>query len=304
MKKNYIIIAIYSILVSSFTTNFTFAQDELETHRDTINFVIVDEIIGGVNKTDALASMVLTMNEMVPNYKNYLAQIKPDIVNSVAEIKELIKQNKADIVGLFSLDYLEYKSELPLEPIFIVEREIQPGDKYVLVVKNDNRINSLSDLKSKLLYTYESRESEIINKWIFVEMKKEKVSNPSSIISAFVKISKPTMRLFPVFFGKADACIVSDMQFKSMCELNPQLKKKLKILVESPYLLTHVFSRNTDSKKYNMHNSGQYAISSTNTKQGQQLLKLFKATKVTKFEGKFLDPLQELVKEYNYYKSK
>ncbi len=104
-----------------------------------------------------------------------------------------------------------------------------------------------------------------------------------------------------MFFGKADACIVNKSQFESMCELNPQLKKELNILLESPYLLVHVFSRNTNSQKHDMQNSDQYAISSTQTKQGKQMLKLFKASKVTKYEAKFLEPLEALIKEYNYY---
>jgi len=294
-------LTICSLIFITFAFGNTVAQDTVSSKKDTINFVVSGDIFEDVNSTDAKAAMVLTLKEMMPNFWDFVGKVDAEVVNSVSEIRELLKQNKADVVGLISIDFLENREAMNLEPVFIIERGSNIGDIYLVVTKNNRQINSVSDLNSKKILTYETREGEIVNRWLYVEMRKAGMKNPNAIIDNFTKISKASKRIISVFLEKADACIISKQQYESMCELNPQLEQQLKIVCESPSFLSHVFSRNLSSKKPNIENAGNYALITNTTEQGSKLLKLFKAARVKKFENKYLLALEKMVDNYNKY---
>lgn len=268
----------------------------------TINLVISTDIIGDVNKSDAKAAMNLWLSGMMNELSENVTVI-PDIIDSFDEIKERVYQNKADVIGLLAIDFINNASELPITPLFMIQRNQKPGVNYLLVVNNNSKINSISDLDSKKILNSFSRENEITDKWIYIEMKKEKISDPSQIINKFIKVKKPSKRLFQVFFGNADGCVISEPQYESMCELNPQLKKHLKIVKKSPNYLTEVYFVNNVSSKEGLRDVRAQVKELNSTINGSQMLKLFQAFKVSYFEKTQLESLENLFKEYKMYTS-
>jgi ABC transporter, phosphonate, periplasmic substrate-binding protein len=297
-KKNKIGAIYFIIIIVLFVFSNAIAQDNTIT----INLVISNDIIGDVNKSDASAAMDVwlggMMNEISQNVK-----ILPDIIDSFDEIKERIYEKKADVIGLLAIDYIQNISELPITPLFIIQRNKKPGLNYLLITNKNSEINSLSDLKSKTILTGFNRDNEITEKWLFVEMKKKDVSNPSDIINNFIKVKKPTKRLFQVFLGNADGCVMSAPQYESMCELNPQLRHQLKILVQSPTYLTAVYFVNNLTQKEGIGDVREHVQELNRTMNGSQMLKLFQAFKVSYFEQSQLESLENLFQEYKMYTS-
>jgi phosphonate transport system substrate-binding protein len=50
----------------------------------------------------------------------------------------------------------------------------------------------------------------------------------------------------PVFFHKAAVCLMTSKSFAAMQELNPQLGKQLRVLTQSPELMSSVFAFRSD----------------------------------------------------------
>ena len=62
--------------------------------------------------------------------------------------------------------------------------------------------------------------------------------NPACVFFTQVKgANKASQVLLPVFFGQADACVVTASAFAVMAELNPQIHSRLQVLKRSPELV-------------------------------------------------------------------
>jgi phosphonate ABC transporter substrate-binding protein len=289
-------------IIFLFQFNSIFAQASNESKRDTIHIVVSADIVENMNRTDVLAAMELWVGEMIQDVTPLDPKISPTIAHSIDEINQKVKENKADILGLFSLDYIKYKSILPIRPVMVLQSGSEAGTRYVLITKKDTDIKLLSDLKSKRILTIMGREQEIVNEWLFVKMKRENIANPLEIIEKFEEIEKQSKGIFSVFFDNADGCILRKNAYDSMCMLNPQLSESLKIFHESPPFLTQIYCVNNFSIKPEVQNTMNYIDDINRTKNGNKVLKLFKIVKVVGFEKKDLESLEKLWKDYNFYK--
>lgn len=277
------------------------AQEKFDENYEIINVVISSDIIVDINGTYATAAIDFAMNNIIGTGYNNVSKINPEIVNSFEEIKKRIKENKADIIGISIFDYIKYNDELKITPLFIIQLGPNPGTEYIVLVNIDRDINSLLDLNSKKILTYVNKEGELASHWLFNEMKKENISDPYAIINTFTKIEKSSKRVFSVFFGKADGCIISKEQFESLGELNPQLTRKLKILNKSPSFVTNVYCSNNNSTKKGIVFAKDFVENINKTESGTEMIKLFKSIKFVSFEEGFLETTQKLYNEYKSY---
>jgi ABC-type phosphate/phosphonate transport system substrate-binding protein len=301
INKKYLIEKIASTIILVLLFNNLNAQEKFDEDMGILNVAISDYIILDMQDKDATAAIDFALNSVLGTDDEVVQKIRPEIVNSIDEIIKRVNENKADIIGIASYDYIEYDAELDVTPLFVVQRGPTQGTKYVIVTNSNSNINSLADLKSKKILTYADNELDLVNNWLFVEMKKENINNPLEIIDSFVEIPKPTKRVFSVFFGKADGCLLSKAQYDSMCELNTQIKNKLKILYESPNYLTNLFCSNNNSNKKGIALTKKFIEHMNNVETGNEILKLFKAVKYKIFEDDYLITIKQLYDEYNYY---
>lgn len=81
--------------------------------------------------------------------------------------------------------------------------------------------------------------------------------------------------MLPVFFGQADACLLSSYSYQLMVELNPQIGKELTVLAMSPPLVHAIiaFDRRFDAEQRNK--VYQAMLSLQESPKGQQVLSLF-----------------------------
>ena len=111
-------------------------------------------------------------------------------------------------------------------------------------------------------------------------------------------VGKASRAVLPVFFGKADAVIVTLEAYETMEELNPQLSRTLETVVVSPSFsralicvrdsfLRRVGDRVEDSLLF-LHNDPQ----------GRQLLTLFHVDGIVPFKAGDLDGIRDLLKAY------
>ena len=97
--------------------------------------------------------------------------------------------------------------------------------------------------------------------------------------------TKVSRVVLPVFFGQADACLVSRRGFEAMCELNPQLATDLTAIATSPLMVLCFYAFR---KNYN--NSNRHVLANVHTRlltspAGRQLATLFQFEGLTIRDG-------------------
>ena len=107
------------------------------------------------------------------------------------------------------------------------------------------------------------------------------------------------MKTLQVFFGQADAALVSKAAFDLACELNPQLTKKVAVLSESPPLITAFFMfRPITNRKESWPKVEKAILDLHKTPGGRQLLTIIQSRKMVKWDPSVLDGTIEFIKKH------
>ena len=121
---------------------------------------------------------------------------------------------------------------------------------------------------------------------------KQKFESPSTV-------ENPSKAILQVFFHQADAALVTTEAFDVACELNPQLRKDLKVLCESPALITAFFIfRPSLGLERNMEVVEKAVMDLHTTPGGRQVLTVIQSSKMEKHPISILDNAIQFVKRY------
>jgi len=288
---------IYLFLILFFTNHLTLLSQEEKA----VKIVISNDLIGNLNKTEVNVALDLWVKESISGLFKYKT-VEVEVISSLAEIESRIKGNKVDIIFLFALDYIKLREKLPIIPFCLLGKTEGTSEMLYLVTNKNTNIKSIKDIENKTLLSMGSRVSEIVEKWLFVELTKAGIKKPAGIIKKFLKVEKPSKRLFQVFFNKADLCIVTRSEFESMMELNPQMRDKLDIIGSSPSFYTEIYTINKTTTAIEMDNKDFYISKLNQLKSIKELLKVVKARELIKYDESYFLPIIKLDKEYNALK--
>ena len=147
-----------------------------------------------------------------------------------------------DAIFLPSEDFFATAERLGYVADYTIARTDSPGDVYVLVVRRDGGIREPVDLKGRRLIVANEHSSSCALVWLNRLLAGKGAPGLPALAASIVAEAKPAKQILPVFFGQADACLVSRHEFEAMAELNPQVGQKLEILATSPRLIPLVFS--------------------------------------------------------------
>ena len=104
--------------------------------------------------------------------------------------------------------------------------------------------------------------------------------------------------VLPVFFGKIDACLVTQKGFKTMGELNPQVNRQLRVLASSPeFVPTGFFFRMGYPQAQQADCLAEFTRVHTST-DGQQILTVFQTDRLQEYPGSVLDSAFALVESH------
>lgn len=121
------------------------------------------------------------------------------------------------------------------------------GHEFVVLVRNDSGLTNLAGLRGRNLILHESPRTNLAEAWLAVSLAKEGLGSPDRVFSGISKNVRPAQVVLPVFFGKADACVLARRSLETMYELNPQLLRNLRVIAASPVLVHTFFAAHRDS---------------------------------------------------------
>ncbi len=200
-----------------------------------------------------------------------------------------LKSSKLDFISAFPIVFVKDFDISELSGGFTGRYKNIEDNKFVLLVKNNNKIKNIKDLKSVKVGI--QKNDEIMH--IYTKLKINYLE-----ILHYKNRSKIVLDLF---FGKINVAIVPYRTFKMAKELNPQISRKIKILKKTEYVSYAVgFYHKSVSQKDKdfIFNTGKKLFETT---KGRQMMDIYKIE--TLVHTKISD-LENAKKLYNEYISK
>ncbi len=277
---------------------FLSAQQQLDPPLKEIYYGYYGPAFSNVDKNDAQASIQILMRQIAQYWKNKI-KTKAFVYENEREVKSAILSKKINILVVPSLAYLKWHKKWHLEPGGVGIRNHKVGLSYLLVINKNNPWTKGSDLLHKRLIIHDNKlEGSLPLLWLKTRLMEEGIPLSELKFKVLKNYSRPSKVLLPVFFQKADACIITEDAFKTLNELNPQLGKQLKILKKSPTFLetlmclTRPFAPR--AKKFLLDT----ITGISKYPQGRQILTIFRTDRVIRYQKKYLTTVMDLLHTY------
>lgn len=223
------------------------------------------------------------------------------VVARVYDSPELVidelQKGKVDLASLTSVEYLRIRNPIGLEPGIVTVRGGKRTTKYLILTHANKGYGKIADLRGKKITLL--KDDDIGPLYLNDALLKLKIGEAKDFFGQIEEKSKASQIVLPVFFGQADACVINDVSFKTMVEMNPQLGKDLKVLMSSPELLVGMGVFRKGISPEFKERIITVAKGLKTQPRGKQVLLLFKMEDLDAVKDSDLAGIRELVADYD-----
>jgi ABC-type phosphate/phosphonate transport system substrate-binding protein len=168
----------------------------------------------------------------------YGFQVDTVLYDSTDKLIADFRSKKLDFAAVTSLEFLRVAKVINVKPEVTQCRNGKSFVKYLLLVSAEERKKGLAGLKSKRLSL--PKGNALASVFLDANLMKAGLPASGTFFSDIRERGKETQAVLDVFFGQADACVVSEDAFRVMKEMNPQIGDKLHVAAESQALITSI----------------------------------------------------------------
>ena len=198
-----------------------------------------------VNENDARASMK-AWGQSVAKELHIPLGPEPVLLRDRDHAWRAFRNKEVDAAGLTTPDFDVVRRQVEFDPILVTRVGQQVTERYLLLVHRNGPVKSLADLRDRRLIVHAVSRTCLAPLWLDTRLLECGLAPISRITSHRTEVTKLAKAVLPVFFQKAEACLVTQNGFATMAELNPQVGKELRVLECSPELLPVVFVLRAD----------------------------------------------------------
>jgi ABC-type phosphate/phosphonate transport system substrate-binding protein len=229
--------------------------------------------------------------------------------------------NYYDEIDAIMDDFLAHKLDyIMLNPYFFLENQKKlqgkvslygsvrkyknKFEKMFIVVAKDSDINDITDLKAKKIML---KDDNYMGKVVLNKALLESKIHQSYIgyIDKIITVNTHSRALLQLYFAKTDAAIIPQYAYDLMCDMNPAVKKRTKIIYKTDALFMPIMSlMHIKSSPVLVARVKETAKSFHQSAEGQNLLDLFKMTNLDTLEYEELQKLREYYDEYKKLQKK
>jgi phosphonate transport system substrate-binding protein len=247
-----------------------------------------------VNENDAKAS-VRAWALALAHERQVSMSTEPIVLSGAAQLQQALRDATIDGAAVTTEEYLSLDPGLQSTNLFLSFIGGQCTEEYLLLVRADSGISDLGGLHGHKLILFDNPRASLAVMWLEVMLSENKLSPPTGHFGQVLKAEKLVQVVLPVYFRQQDACIVTRRGFETMCELNPQVRAQLRVVVSSPKLVPAVgFIRSSYLSP--LRASLMAALKGLETSAaGNQVLTLFQSDQLREAPASLLDSARELL---------
>jgi phosphonate transport system substrate-binding protein len=281
-------------LVAACAAYLMASSDASTTGVPPLRLAISEKVVIGVNLSDAKAAMAVWTTELLTNIDLKLAPDQDWVMPS----DQLLAAIRGGKVDMFCLTVQEYRQVAPYVDTSRIITDDYGGDELLLVVREGSGIADLADLRGRSLIQWESPGSSLAEPWLTVSLWREGLESPKQLLGRMTTNTKLSQVVLPLFFGQADACVVTRRGLDTMVELNPQLSHKLKVLVASPRMQSAFFTWRKDYPAHLKKPIFDRMLALNSSPTAKQVLTLFQSPGFTARDASCLNPANSVLDAY------
>jgi phosphonate transport system substrate-binding protein len=251
-----------------------------------------------VDEKDANAALKIWSQDIGAAYG---FEVNAMLYDSLDHLVNDYLNKKVDFISMQTIDYLKYAPMLKVKPEMASQRSNKVSVKYLLIVSSDSDIKVLDNLRNKRLAVKKGNRLGLT--FMDVELMKAKMPAADRFYAVIQEKTKENQAVLAVFFGQADACIVSDVSYAMMTELNPQMGRKLKVLAVSPELVEIVGFFQKDYPQSHKDKAIEGIMKGVKaSKRANQMKLLLNTEGMSTIADHHLNSIRTLLAEYNRLK--
>ena len=207
----------------------------------------------GINSEDARLALEIIMRQTIVR-ETYPFRMKLDFISDYSVAESILSNGRYHFVTLTSLDYLSLIQSISLTPLMILSKQVQPTEALYLVAAKGKSLERIKKQTDRILMIDHGRPGGLSRLWMDTVLWKRGYRSCDLFFTQIKAAKKTSQLLLSVFFGQADACIISASAYAVMAELNPQIDTRLEILDRSPQLVMLLLCA-TDLAEQDMRNA-------------------------------------------------
>ncbi len=251
----------------------------------------------GVNQTDAKAAITAWARTTFEQ-RRIVADVETTMFDTVEALHSALKTCEIDAVSMLADQFLALESGLQPDEVFLGTKNRSFTEQYELLVHQDGGIMDVQGLAGQKLVLHASARTSLALQWIDTLLARRSLGPAAEVLSNVTEIASPSKAVLKVFFKQADAALVTSNVFELACELNPQLRKQLRVLAVSPEVVPSLFFFRAG---YTSSLRGQLELAIValhETPAGQQVLTVFQSDGMTKRPLGCLEGTRQFLAEY------
>ena len=115
-------------------------------------------------------------------------------------------------------------------------------------------------------------EPNIGRMWLDTLLRERQLPVGDTYFTEETYAAKPARIILPIFFRKADACLVLESAYQAMVELNPQIGQQLTVLAKSPGFIRTIHCATELLSEQLIDRFVKESVNMENTVNGKQLM--------------------------------
>ena len=245
-----------------------------------------------VDQKDATAALTVYSKEIA---KEHGAQVESFFYKNPEGLADALLAGKVDLAVFMSDDYARLSKKLDFDLAMTVVRGGKKTERFLILVKSDSPYHNLQDLRNRNLSLAKGDSLGLL--YLDVLLLKHKLPAAAKYFSLLNETARPSQAILAVFFGQSDLCVVNEISYDLVSELNPQVKARLRSVGASPeYVLgVGIFRKNMPAEQRKILENALLNIG--DSPRGKQVLTLFKTERFAPIQPGELESVRQLIRE-------
>ena len=251
-----------------------------------------------VNETDARAAMKVWIMT-VAKERNIAVDPDPHIYGTLGELTAACRTNPVDGVGMVASEYAHLSRVMKFDRLGVGDYGGNITEIYLLLVRSDSGIERLDQLQGRTLNMLNTPRTSLATVWLDTAQLESGLKRCADFFRQINYNNKASLVTLPVYFHQADACLTTSNSFKVMGELNPQLRKQLRVLAVSPEVMPACFAFCASDNSPARPQILKEMTRMDETPAGKQILTLVKADRIVEVPVSSMDISLELLAKHD-----